>query len=458
MSSIDNQNGISLSSYTKDQWEVLLKETAYRGFKIHKISKRLKKAQEFKFEDDHLINLISKKGNTITVDMEKVLLKRDRWSFSRLIHNCRLLFPNSAYTVKFNDRMAKLAEKLAQEALPQDFHNRCQANLGNFAVFPTDIHDQIIYTLPLKTFSDVLKCIDLMKMFWKAPLGSEAIFGTIDVVKFADWIDKNRYNPLIFDLSNEDLKLLFPHLIYLKLNPKEFNFEYFDLIGHCKNLKFLEISDSTDFTDDHFQYIFNLPNLEHLSIFNCPEITDEGLTWIRSPNKLTNLDIEGCKITSQGFNSIKNLTNLTNLTIWSSKLDDDKSIKHLTALTRLEYLKLGYTKLTKKGFKHLQKIPSLHNLTLKGCFTDDDLEPIGKIKSLKDLSIYNAKITGDGFKYLAESTSLEVLCLKECKSITDDNLHYVDQIQKLFYFSVSHCDQLTRENFDKLRVGKSWRP
>lgn len=456
MSKIDNSNGISLSSYSKGEWKSLLAETAYRGFKINKISNRFKAGGECTFENDNLINLISVKGKTTTVNMNKVLKKRDRWSFSRLVHNIRMLFPNSSYATKFNDRISKLAEKLTIDARPKDFHNRCQANLGNFARLPTDIYDQIIYAMPTHTKQDKIECIEHMRMFWKAPLGSEVICGTIDVKKFANWVNKNRCNVFNLNLEDEDLIALFPYLERLHLEAGEFNFDRIDLVRSCNNLKFLEISNSDDFIDDHFQYIFNLPNLKELNISNCSKITDDGLKWITGPNKLASLGFEKCKIMGEGLRSIKKLTNLTDLRI-DCELNEDEALKHLSKLTRLKSLTLGCHHITKEGFKHLENIPSLTHLSLSGGFTGDDLEPIGKIRSLKNLTIANPRMTGDGLKHLTESTSLEVLILDRCRTITDDNLQCITQIKNLFFLRVSNCDRLTEENFQKLSISKSWR-
>lgn len=456
MSKIDNQNGISLGSYSKDEWKSLLKETAYRGFKINKISNRFKKGGKCTFENDHLINLISTTGKTTTVNMNKVLKKRDRWSFSRLVHNIRMLFPNSTYVTKFNDGIEKLAEILTVDSRPKEFHKRCQANLGNFAILPTDVFDQIIYAMPMKTKNDFLECIDHMKMFWKAPLGSETICGTIDLKKFANWVDKTPCDVFDLNLSDEDIKALLPYIKYLSLDSTKFNFDCFDLIGTCKNVEVLNISGSDDLIDDHLQYIFQLPKLKHLDLSNFPNITDDGFKCISAPNNLSTLDLVNCKITGEGLRSIKKLTNLTHLNLERSNITENDSIKHLTKLKKLECLTFGYSGLTREGFKHLEKLPSLKDLRLGGAIKDEDLEPIGNIINLRFLNIDYSHFTGAGLKYLTKLSNFQELYLRKCPDITNNNLNYILQMKKLRYLSVRDCQNLKRQDFERFGIKVKW--
>jgi hypothetical protein len=452
---------VSLSSYSKNEWGKLLANTAYRGFKVNEISQRFKEGYECTFENDHLINLISSTGHDkITVDMNDVMKKHDHLTLSRLFHNFRMLFSCSAYAKEFNERIAKLAEILTINARKQDFHNRCQANLGNFATLPTDIYDQIIYARRIKTDKDKIDCFNLMKMFWKAPLGSKVICNTIDLKKFANWVNKKHHYELChvlnLNLKNHDLEALFPSLEYLYIRSIKFNFNRFDVVGTCNKLSFLEISSSDNLIDDHFQYIFNLPNLKDLNIYNCSNFTDEGLKWITGPNKLSSLDLINSKITGEGLRSIKKLTNLTHLNLYRcNNVRENESVKHLAELTRLESLSLTYTGLKKEGFKHLEKLPSLSSLFV-GEIMDEDLEPIGKIANLRELSIADSHFTGSGLQYLTKLSNFQALDLRRCSDITNDNLNYIMQIKNFNYLHIASCQNLTRPNFEKPGIEIKW--
>lgn len=454
------QKGISLSSYSKDEWEILLKATAYRGFKINKIAKRFTaRGGECTFENDSLINLMSNTGKMTSVDMNKVMKKQDRWSFARLVHNIKMLCPNSSYATKFNDRISKLAEILTTDARTKDFHNRIQDNLGDFVALPKDIHDQIIYAMPTGTIVDLLECIDHMKLFWKAPLGNETICGTIDIKKFANWINHNHnINVFRLNLSNTDLKALLPYLEKLDLNSEYFDFDCFDLIETCKNLKALKIDCSEDFIDDHFQYIGKLSKLTSLNIYQCPNFSDEGLKLITGLNHLNKLYLNDCKITDKGLESINKLVNLTHLSFFRINFTEAESLNYLTKLSKLEHLYWDNANLSREGFKHLEKFQSLKVIYLDGgSLKDEDFESIGKLKNLTRIDIGDNNMTGEGLKYLSALTNLKYLTLRSFNDKINDNIKYIAQIKNLNFVDAYYCTKLTLKSIRNLPESIKWR-
>ena len=435
---ISNPNELPLSSYSKNQWVTLLSDTAYRGFKVNEISKRCKEGYTCSLENDHLIKLISSTGQKIlTVDMNEARKKQGQWTLSRLFHNFRMLFTRSAYATAFNERIHQLAKILYITSRSKAFQERCQDNLGNFALLPPEIHDQIINAMPSHIREEDIKCIEIMKRLWKAPLGDEVIYGTIDVKKFASWVNKKRVDPLTVNLKISEAKLILPYVKRLDLDNKEFVSECFEVVGTCRNLESLTISLDKYITCDPLRYISKLSNLKSLEISSSSNI-NESLKKITNLEKLSNLSITFCQIDLEGCSALKKFKNLTDLSINQPKLKDAKILESLSEMEKLESLSLCNTEFTGTDYIHLEKYPNLRSLEF-GCKKqlDYDLVYIGRIQNLTSLRFGSCDLTRSGLKHLINLENLKNLIISECKNVTDDSFQDITQMKNLTHLQIS---------------------
>ena len=110
-----NSIGSSLDTYSKDEWIAFLKKGAYRGLKINEVARKLKRSTSCQYDHDtHILELVDKKGRTITLNMERLLKKNEQWAFSRLVHNIKMHI-SSDYASDFNIRITKLANVITKK-------------------------------------------------------------------------------------------------------------------------------------------------------------------------------------------------------------------------------------------------------------------------------------------------------------------------------------------------------
>lgn len=377
------------------------------------------------------------------------------------------------------------------ELLRQEFQNQHLESLGNFAILPEDIRDKMVSDIPLTTVfghtlsdSVVTKCINDMKRFWRAPLGCDAVFGTIDAKKFARWIGEKKVSirDLIKDqnLSNEDLTTLLPYLEYLDIS--NLDFVNFGFLKNCKNLKTLDFSNCTTLKDDDLKYLADLKNLQTLYLSGCEALTDEGMKYLVNIKTLQTLHLSGNKqLTDQSLKYVGDLKNLQILSLSGCEKLTDEGMKYLAGLKILQDLNLSFNQLTGEGFKYFAELKNLKFLNLTNCkeltgeglmrlagvknlhslalifisstesLTDGSLKYIASLKNLQSLYLFgNKQLTNQSLKYIGGLKNLQTLSLMGCEKLTDQGFKYLTGLQNLQSLDVSHCEQLTNEGLKYL--------
>lgn len=143
-------------------------------------------------------------------------------------------------------------------------------------------------------------------------------------------------------------------------------------------------------TDETLQHLAGLKNLRVLKFneYNSSPLTGTGLAHLAACTNLTELNLKGQKLTSEGIGGLAGLTQLTSLTLPQV---DDQSIVHLAKLTKLTRLKLlggGEKKLTDAAADTLLKLPELTHLDLGQTeFKAVGVEKLAALKKLEELRL-----------------------------------------------------------------------
>lgn len=181
----------------------------------------------------------------------------------------------------------------------------------------------------------------------------------------------------------------------------------------CKNLRSINFSYCSNFSDQWLDYLSILP-LERVDLSGCDQLTDEGLKSLEKMN-IKSLDLSGCcAVTDEGISYI-----------------NTKSLKFLSLS--------GCINMTEKGLCDLKECISLKHLDLSGCLNIGDYG-LRHLKNLPlkflDLSLcYD--ITDEGLKCL-KKMPLKHLGLSSCKYITNVGLACMERA-KLIFLDLSFC-------------------
>lgn len=100
-------------------------------------------------------------------------------------------------------------------------------------------------------------------------------------------------------------------------------------------------------SDIDISYLSVLPNLEHL-VLTGTEITDECMPMIGRCRELTLLDISDNAISDLGAAHLHSLTNLTTLGIYGTQVTD-ATADLIASLPRLKMLNISHTAITDAG-------------------------------------------------------------------------------------------------------------
>lgn len=135
------------------------------------------------------------------------------------------------------------------------------------------------------------------------------------------------------------------------------------------------------------------------------------LTW------LTSLGLYGCELDDSSLPGLQLLVNLRSLDLSNTRVSDAGLLELLPHLKRLQTLVLGRPsrvlfkpQLTDACLPAICQLPELENLTLSGEITGRGLVDVGKITTLKDLSLIQLPIKSEGLRGL-ENSNIETLRL-----------------------------------------------
>lgn len=193
-------------------------------------------------------------------------------------------------------------------------------------------------------------------------------------------------------------------------------------------------------------------SLQSLWLEDC-RITDKTVASLGRITALRVLSLRRCpRISDQGIAYLLPLRNLEELALSSTAISD-LSMDVLVQLPNLRRLTLSETKITGEGLKKLRRLPltllhlrgsSSHQMSIR----DEDLQAIGKIASLTELTLRNDGVTANGIRYLKDLKSLQILDLGGT-DINDDAIAYLIALPDLASLIADHT-QLDDRCLDSL--------
>jgi WD40 repeat protein len=193
-------------------------------------------------------------------------------------------------------------------------------------------------------------------------------------------------------------------------------------------------------------------------------LTDEGVAHLASQKHLTALNLQGCtKLTQSVFSRLKGLP-LKTLQAQTFRLSDDAAVAALGDMTTLETLRLSLPpswerrdenfkidlqplsklknlrnlaflsfEISSDSLRHLAGLTQLRDLYFESSqFKDDDLRHLAGLTRLHNLTIRGDDVfTGAGLKHLAECRDLETLDLTRCSKVNDDGIEPIRRFSRL---------------------------
>jgi Leucine-rich repeat (LRR) protein len=191
---------------------------------------------------------------------------------------------------------------------------------------------------------------------------------------------------------------------------------------------------AVDFGDDA-EVDEALPLLEKLgritSVSLHKDATDAELARVAQWKDLTQLTLNECKVTKDGFKAVKDLKKLTDLNIYGVEKLPDDGLANVADLSALTSLNIGGMKVTEAGTKHLAGRTSLTALRLIQCELDDAaLAPLAGLSNLEELDLTQNALTGAGLAGLGGLKKLERLTLAYNK-ISDAHLKNIAGLASL---------------------------
>ncbi|MBC8871780.1 MAG: hypothetical protein H8E44_20320 [Planctomycetes bacterium] len=203
----------------------------------------------------------------------------------------------------------------------------------------------------------------------------------------------------------------------------------------------------------------DLGKLKSLHFFRCPRITNDGLNQIGRLTSLERLFLNNNDgLTSGLLTEIAHLKNLHRLELDSIALDE-ADLVHLAALTKLETLGLSCSnsesKLTDHGLTYVGRIPTLRSLTIQDArITDKGVSDLIKLNALQTLGLARTGITDQGIAAIAsELPNLVQLGISGTK-VTDAGMAHVGKLTRLEWLwldgtavgdeGIGQLDRLTR--------------
>ncbi|HEX4131867.1 MAG TPA: SUMF1/EgtB/PvdO family nonheme iron enzyme [Pirellulales bacterium] len=167
----------------------------------------------------------------------------------------------------------------------------------------------------------------------------------------------------------------------------------------------LELTGIKGFDDARLGHLATGPRADRVYLAGT-SVTGEGFAKFRGNNILT-LAVEGCPITSAGWDCIVALGQIDHLYAGNCRLDD-RAVALLAKHTELTVLALAPNPITDAALASLKPLAKLERLYLD-----------------------RAKITDAGLAQLRGMSRLETLSVKECASITDTGLAALEPLGSL---------------------------
>ncbi|CAI7900523.1 unnamed protein product [Closterium sp. NIES-54] len=236
-------------------------------------------------------------------------------------------------------------------------------------------------------------------------------------------------------------------------------------VAGMTRLSTLDLSNSSGFTTQGLQHLYALPSLTFLILCGTPvggggdgavslngigaassletfvldntSVRDSDLEPLTALTSLTHLSLGNChNLTPALLAHVGRLTGLEELSLSSCDMGDDV-LPQLTCLPRLSMLAMPRG-VTDAGLQHLAALPVLLQLSLCGCqdVTSAGMLHVGRLTSLRGLSLPSTHVTNEGLQHLTALTDLVSLVLPP--GVTDAGMVHVGRLTGLEVLSVYH--------------------
>jgi len=287
-------------------------------------------------------------------------------------------------------------------------------------------------------------------------------------------------------VTNKHLKTLSELKGLTYLNISDLNLTKFSIkspclkvldLGGLKNLKTLNIENSTNIKSEG---ILNIPDLVSaekinvsgcLSICNialgrigklknvhqfcvsgCPGVSSYGLFLINELNNLNYLDISGCiGLTVEPLQKNSVFHNIETLKLSGLSFINDENFDFISSYNMLKDLDISSCNITDHSLAHIQNITTLEILALPTTITDNGISYITTLTNLKTLKLVdNKELTNKGVEIIANFGNLENFTLTNNHNIDDGALKCFN-IKEKMTVSLEGCDKVTNKKLLKFQ-------
>ena len=188
---------------------------------------------------------------------------------------------------------------------------------------------------------------------------------------------------------------------------------------------------------------------------NFTPVTDAGLIHLKKIPDLSNLGLEGTRVTGQGLAHLRG-SKLRSLYLRGCGRVGDDAADALVGITTLEQLHLHGTAMTDAGLVKLGAHPSLRSLQVFGpSITDAGVVGIAKIRTLEQLTLEENRIGNDGLVPLKSMPALNNLVVHGCRGFGDAGLIPLKDIPALKTLMLHACPGLTDAGLDHIAQCKT---
>lgn len=202
-----------------------------------------------------------------------------------------------------------------------------------------------------------------------------------------------------------------------------------------------------------------LKDLRKLSLYKDKDLTDDTLAPLVNTAKLKTLELRGTNLQISG-EGVARFPELETLVINTSPGFNEADCSALTKLQNLTSLELNGTKITANGFKHFTKLPKLKTLVFGNDLTlspdhirvlqsvpleeirsenglaDDIFAEFAIFPNMKSYVLRKTTINSSGFKAVAGQVNLQEIIIVG-SGITGDGLKHLGELQSLTTLDLS---------------------
>jgi hypothetical protein len=171
-----------------------------------------------------------------------------------------------------------------------------------------------------------------------------------------------------------------------------------------------------------------LANVKDVCVIGV-DMSDERMKKLALVPNLASLTMINVGFSDEGAKRISQIKTLKYLNVWGAAMDE-AAMKHLANLQDLQ--SIGLTLSTETGLKEFTRLKKLEQLSLGTPLSDSGMKDIGKIKTLKHLSLSLTNVTPKGLKELTQLKELETLSFAGTyDKLTDASLQPIGALSNL---------------------------